>query len=127
MRYLWIYLVQSRKLKCSLDAANRGFYRAANSIFSKIGRTASEEVILQIISSKCMPVPMYGLETLPLQKNPLNSLDFVTNRLFMKLFRTTDIRIISVCQELFNFELLSVLLERCCKKFVNKFSAWCSI
>ena len=31
-------------------------YRAANSIFSKIGRTASEEVILQIISSKCMPV-----------------------------------------------------------------------
>jgi len=71
-------------------------YRAANSIFSKIGRTASEEVILQIISSKCMPILMYGLETLPLQKNQLNSLDFVTNGLFMKLFRTTDIRIISL-------------------------------
>jgi len=28
-----------------------------------------------------------------LQKSQLNSLDFVTNRLFMKLFRTTDIRI----------------------------------
>jgi len=42
MRYLGIYFVQSRKLKCSLDAAMRGFYRAANSIFSKIGRTASE-------------------------------------------------------------------------------------
>ena len=25
-----IYFVQSRKLKCSLDAAKRGFYRAAN-------------------------------------------------------------------------------------------------
>ena len=70
---------------------------------------------------------MYGLETLPLQKNQLNSLDFVTNRLFMKLFRTTHIRIISLCQELFNFELLSVQLERRCKKFVNKFSARCSI
>ena len=45
MRYLWIYFVQSRKLKCSLDAAKRGFYRAANSIFSKIGRNAFEEVI----------------------------------------------------------------------------------
>jgi len=58
MRYFAIYFVQSRKLKCSLDAAKRGFYRAANSklIFSKIGRTASEEVILQIISSKCMPI-----------------------------------------------------------------------
>ena len=51
MRYFDIYFVQSRKLKCSLDAAKRGFYRAANSIFSKIGRTASEEVILQIISN----------------------------------------------------------------------------
>jgi len=67
MRYLGIYFVQSRKLKCSLDAAKRGFYRAVNSIFSKIGRTASEEVILQIISSKCMAILMYGLEALPLQ------------------------------------------------------------
>jgi len=130
MGYLGIYFVQPRKLKCSLDAANfakRGFYRAANSLFSKIGRTASEEVILQIISSKCMPILMYGLEALPLPKNQLNSLDFVINRLFMKLFRTTDIRIISLCQELFNFELPSVQPERRCKKFVNKFSAWCSI
>jgi len=127
MRYPGIYFVQSRKLTCSLDATKRGFYRAANSVFSKIGRTASEEVILQIISSKCMPIPIFGLETLPLQKNQLNSLDVVTNKLFMKLFRTTDIRIISLCQELFNLELPSVQLERRCKKIVNKFSAWCSI
>ena len=112
IRYLGIHFVQSRKLKCSLDAAKRGFYRAANSIFSKIGRTASEEVI----SSKCMPILMYGLETLFLQKNQLNSLDCVTNRLFMKLFRTTNIRIISLCKELFDFELPSVQLERRCKQ-----------
>jgi len=31
------------------------------------------------------------------------------------------------CQELFNFELPSVQLERRCKKFMNKFSAWSSI
>jgi len=58
-----------QKLKCSLDAAKRGFYRAANSIFSKIGRTASEKVILQIISSKCMPILMYGLETALTEKS----------------------------------------------------------
>ena len=118
MRYLGIYFVQSRKLKWPLDATKRGFSRAANSIFSKTGRTVSAEVILQIISSKCMPILMYRLETLPLQKNQLHSLDFVTNtgRLFMELFRTTDVRIISLCQELFNFELPSVQLERRCKK-----------
>jgi len=62
-----------------------------------------------------MPILMYGLETLPLQKNQLNSLDSVINRLFMILFSTTDIRIISLCQ-LFNFELPSVQLESRCKK-----------
>ena len=37
-------------------------YRAANSIFGKIGRVASEEVVLQLIKSKCVPVLLYGLE-----------------------------------------------------------------
>jgi len=46
MRYLGVHFVKSRTLKCSLDAAKRGFYRAANSIFGKIGRIASEEVVL---------------------------------------------------------------------------------
>ena len=59
------------------------FYRAANSIFGKIGRCASDlEVILQLISSKCIPILLYGLEVLPMQKYQLNSLDFVINRLF---------------------------------------------
>jgi len=53
---------------------------AANSIFGKIGRCASEEVILQLISSKCIPILLYGLEVLPMQKYQLNSLDFVINR-----------------------------------------------
>ena len=80
MRYLGVYFVQSRYLKCSLTVAKRGFYRAANSIFGKIGRCASEEVILQLISSKCIPILLYGLEVLPMQKYQLNSLDFVINR-----------------------------------------------
>ena len=62
MRYLGVHFVKSRTLKCSLDAAKRGFYRAANSIFGKIGRIASEEVVLQLIKSKCVPVLLYGLE-----------------------------------------------------------------
>ena len=39
MRYLGVYFVQSRTMKCSLDVAKRGFYRTANGIFGKIGRT----------------------------------------------------------------------------------------
>ena len=93
------------------------FYRAANSIFGKIGRTASEEVVLQLISARpyCY---IYGLEAFSLY-NQLKSLDFVINRFFLKLFRTSNMHIVSDCQEQFNFVLPSVQLARRVEKFVN--------
>ena len=57
-----IFIVCSRKFKCSLKHADKSFYRAANAVFSKIGRVASKEVTLQLIKSKCIPVLLYGLE-----------------------------------------------------------------
>jgi len=68
MRYLGIYIVCSNSMKCSLDECKKKFYRAANGIFGKIGRTASEELILKLISSKCIPILLYGLESLSLYK-----------------------------------------------------------
>ena len=64
LRYLGVYLTRSKSMRCSLDEAKRGFYRTANSIFGKTGRTASEEVTLHLIKSKCVPILLYGLETL---------------------------------------------------------------
>ena len=58
-----------------------------------IGRTASDEVVLELIRTKCIPILLYGLEVLPLYQYQLRSLDFVINRLFMKLFRTNDIQL----------------------------------
>jgi len=57
--------------KCDLDHVKRSFYRAANAIFGRIGRIASEEVIIQLIKSKCIPVLVYGLEVCPLTKSDL--------------------------------------------------------
>jgi len=51
-------------------ADKRSYYFAANGIFGKIGRTASEEVVLQLIKSKCFPAVLYGLESCPL-KSPI--------------------------------------------------------
>ena len=52
----------------------------------KNGRIASEEVTLEI-RCKCIPVLLYGTEARLLNKSDLSSLDFVINRLFMKLFK----------------------------------------
>jgi len=59
MRYLGVFFVKSRVFKCDLDHVKRSFYRAANAIFGRIGRTTSEEVIIQLIKSKCIRVPVY--------------------------------------------------------------------
>ena len=48
--------------------AKRSFYRAANAILGKIGGRATEDVILQLIRSKCLPALLYGLEACPLPK-----------------------------------------------------------
>jgi len=55
MWYLDVYLTWARLFTCSLDDAKRSFYNAANTIFSKIGRIASEEIVLQLVKSKCIP------------------------------------------------------------------------
>ena len=56
LRYLGVYILSSRKFKCALDYAKRAFYRAANAIFGKVARAAFEDVVLQLIKSKCYPV-----------------------------------------------------------------------
>ena len=63
----------------------KSFYRAANAVFGKIGRVASEEVTLQLIKSKCLPILLYDLEACPLTKTDLQSLDFVVNRFFYEI------------------------------------------
>jgi len=108
---LRLYIFRSTKFKCSIDHAKRAFYRAANGIFGKVGRIASEEVVLQLIKLKCIPVLLYGLEVCNLAKRDLQSLDFAVNTFFRKLFQTSNIKIVKECQNFFDFVLPSVLLS----------------
>ena len=122
VRYLGTIIISSRLFKCSLSHAKRAFYCAANSIFGKIGRLASEEVILQLIQSKCIPVLIYGLEVFAINSSDLKSLDFTVNRFFMKLFRTSNINIITDCQLMFNFVLPSAQIAIRTHKFLANLS-----
>lgn len=82
---------------------NVHFFRSFNAIFSKVGRFASEHVILSLIRTKCLPVLLYGLDACPVFKRDKHSLDFMLTRLFMKLFRTGSPAIVAECQSQFNF------------------------
>ena len=90
-------LIAARVFKCSYDNAKRKFYRAFNAIFGKVGRTASEEVIIQLFKSKCLPVLYYGLEACPVNRDQVRSLDYVIHSCFRKIFATTDQSVVEQC------------------------------
>jgi len=69
-----------------LDNNKKSFYRSFNAIFEKIGHLASEEVIVHLISVKCLPVLMYGLDASPVCVSDKRSLDFIITRTFIKKF-----------------------------------------
>jgi len=54
---------------------------------------------LQLIRQKCRPTPilLYGLDVCSLSKRNIQSLDFTVNCLLMKLFKTSNIDIITFC------------------------------
>jgi len=54
------------------DMAKRSFCRTDNAIFGKVGGRAPEDVILELIRSKCLPALLYGLEVFVLCENPIS-------------------------------------------------------
>ena len=56
IRYLVAYIAKNRQFMCSIDHAKKSFFRSENAIFGKIGRNASEEVTLELLRRKCIPV-----------------------------------------------------------------------
>ena len=91
-------------------------------IFAKLGRLASEEVIIQLLKQKCLPILLYALEVCNLDKRSLQSLDFTANRFFMKLFQTSNIEIVHYCQNMSGLQLPSVLLGSRYQKFLSDVS-----
>ena len=52
----------------------RDFFKSFNSIFGKIGRSASEEVLFELIKSKCIPILLYGTDVCPMNSADRHSL-----------------------------------------------------
>jgi len=87
IKYLGVHIIQSRLFKCSFHHAKRAFHRSLNAVYGRDGRLASEEVVIKLVSSKCLPILLYGTEACPLLKSVLLSFDFVINCFFMELFK----------------------------------------
>ena len=93
-RYLGVYFSSARTFKCCFDNCKASFYRSFNAIYGRLGRCASPEVIVHLLSSKCMPVLLYGLDSCPANVTELRSLEHPVNMAFKKIFNTNSIDIV---------------------------------
>ena len=110
VRYLGVYFVKARQFKCRYDRATASFHRAFNAVFGKIGRSSSEEVVLQLINSKCMSCLLYALEACTINKTQEKSLEFTINTVLMKIFRTVSVDVIRECRLWFGIPDINVLV-----------------
>ena len=90
----------------------KAFYHAFNAIFGKTGRTASENVIVELLKSKCIPVLYYGLEACPFNKSLVKSLQFAINICFSKIFHIKDSSLILECVTVFNCSVMDAIKRR---------------
>ena len=86
----------------AFDNAKKSFYRAFNGVFGKVGRVASENVVVELLKVKCCPMLYYGLESVPITRNQIHALEFVLNGCFRKIFRTGCNDIVHECMSMFN-------------------------
>ena len=98
------------------------FRRWANSIFGKIGRFASEEVVIQLFKSKCLPILLHCTEACKMSKSRpnLKSFDFAVNIFFVNLLKTSNADIVKYSQDQFGFKLPSELIPSRTAKFIAK-------
>jgi len=122
IRYLGVYFVSSKSLKCSLSNSKRSFYRSFNAIFGKVCRLAAEPVTVELLKSKCLPSLYYGLEACPLSSADFKSLKYVVVGAFMKIFNTRSKEVATSCMEMFNFPLPLVCISNRKSNFLCKLS-----
>ena len=121
MRYLGVTICKSAEFRCDFSPARRSFNRAANAVLSKVGSTGSEEVLLHLLKVQCVPVLLYGCESVDWSTRELSSMDFAFVRFVMRIFKCNNRLIID--EVMSNFSLLkpSVSIAQRIGKFNVKF------
>jgi len=91
-------------------------------VLSKVGRFASEEVVLDLIRNKCLLVLLYGVEACPMFVPFVRDkrfLEFTVTRSLMKLFQTGSATVVSDCMNFFNLLPVSHQIDIRTAKFLE--------
>jgi len=67
VRYLGVYITSSSVFSCCFRHSKQAVYRCFNAIFGKVGKIASDEVIIELFKKKCLSLLLYGTEACPMK------------------------------------------------------------
>ena len=117
-RYMGIFVTSGATFKCKFDAAKAKFYRSFNAIMGRAGSSASLEILLSLMRSKCVPALLYGIEACPVNTKETRSLEYPITCAFFKILKTSSSDLVNECRLAFGFRQFSnVIADR--KKFFN--------
>ena len=106
--YFGINVKSAAHFSVDLKTTRAKFYCSFNAIYSKISR-ANEYLIVSLAKSFCVPVIMYCLEALNLDKSSIRSMDNMFFNSLGKIFKSYDRNVLSYC--LYYFNVLPLKLE----------------
>jgi len=86
-----------------------------------IGRSASEEVVFELVKSKCLPVLMYGLDVCPSNSADRHSLQFSVNKIIYKIFGAIGKDSYGQISEYFGIPSVEQLITNRHKRFLNRY------
>ena len=98
-----------------------GFLKSFNSIFGKIGRSASEEVLFELIKSKCKPILLYGTDVCPMNSADRHSLQFTINKIMYKIFGAMSKNLYIEISAHFGIESVENLIADRRNRFINRY------
>ena len=84
----------------------------------KVGRSASQEVIIELVRMKCLPIFLYDTEAGPLAERDMSSLEHILNCTFGKIFIVKQQEIINQCRKAFNLNNLNQVIRNRQLKFI---------
>ena len=102
-RYLGVFFVSARTIKFSWDNCKAKYYGSFNAVFGRLGRNASCELIVYLLSLKCRPILLYGLEACTINNSDIRNRQHPVNNAFMKIFNTKSNDVVHECQIAFGF------------------------
>ena len=116
-RYLGFYVLAGRTLKFSSNECLRSFFGAVNSVMTVLTRP-SENVLIQLLYSNCVPILTYGAAIRDLSAAEKHQFNVAINNAVRAIFKFRYWQSIRQLREFYHYDPIEVMFAKARKQFL---------